>query len=92
MDQLRVQEPHATIVEEFVGILRSDRLPVVNDRVALILRLEGVTHPPAAGSPPPDGVLSRDEQSRVKVTCALSIFEAETGEFLVSMGRGEPEP
>jgi hypothetical protein len=89
-DQVSELEPNATVSDELVGILRSERLPVVDGRVGLIFRLEGVI-PPPAGSPRPDGARGQSSESGIRITCAISIFDAQTGEFLVSMGRGEPE-
>jgi len=80
LEHVHADAPAGTVAEQVVAAVKSANLPVVDGHIALIVRIEGGTGL-AGGSPGPSGVLSSPEPLR----CALSIFDADSGEFLVNL-------
>jgi hypothetical protein len=75
----------ASVVDQRVFALRSEAVPLVDGHRALVLRLDHV----------PDGVIEGPAgQDRIpgEVKCAIAIYDADTGAFLVSFQRLEPRP
>lgn len=79
-------EPGAVVAERMSGALRSSQLPTIDGRTAIVLRLDGLAPRSASGPAPAEGESSDGvARPQVAVKCAVALFDAGTGEFLVSM-------
>ena len=86
LGQVQHLEPGAVVTEQALGRLSSTELPTIDGYSAVVLRLEGLAPRFLGGPQPPEGEASTGaSRSELQVVCALAIFDAETGEFLVSM-------
>jgi len=74
---LLAEFPGAIVAQEEVATLRSASAPVLDGHRGLLMQIEGVPGNVAgpAGAQPPV----------VTVTCAVSVYDADTGQFLTTM-------
>jgi hypothetical protein len=75
--QVKLEYPNAVIGDYRVASLRSADLPVVDGQVALLMRLDGAT-----------GAFSGSvgvQPQPARVTCAMSIYDASTGQFIATL-------
>lgn len=72
--------PGATVVEQAVLDLTSKSIPPVDGHRALVVRLDGMADQPVFG---PVG----NKPESLPVACGIAIYDADTGEFIVSMSR-----
>jgi hypothetical protein len=75
-----VQDAHpgARAVEEMVGRAHSAQLPIVENHSVVILRVEGEEDLPIGGP-----VDTTHPVVMGRVSCAIAVYDSDTGEFLV---------
>jgi hypothetical protein len=88
VDQVKDLYPGGAAVEQTTGVLTSDQMPSVSGHRATVVRIDGAAALGPGGTPPPDGLASVPD--RTLATCTVTIFDADTGEFLVSMQDARP--
>jgi hypothetical protein len=71
--------------EQTSAILASSRIPIVDGRLSTVVRVDNATPPVPGGSPAPDGRAAAPRPDDYFI-CTIAIFDAATGELLVSMG------
>ena len=80
LDDLALRYPGARVVEQSVMDLRSASIPPVDGHRALIVLLAVMADVPIGG---PIG----HPTTLAPVACGIAIYDADTGEFIVSMSR-----
>lgn len=75
---LQNAHPGASVVEQMVGRAHSAQLPIVENRNVVILRVEGEEDRPIGGP-----VDTSHSVVMGRVSCAVAVYDSDTGEFLV---------
>lgn len=75
--------PGATIADEQVGVIKSDSIPPIDGRVAIVFSMQNV-------APMQDSGGAAGKSELMQVDCAVVAYDATTGQFIVSIRDMEP--